>query len=174
MGPIESYNEGYSVITNEYGYEQTDDYNGWVVYGLKENLTAKSLFSDFVTVQGDGYAVVTPSSGNIAGTGSVIKVYDRNGTETTDDDTFVEQFYVIIYGDNNGDGFITREDAKITYDEAAGLTHWSNIGFNGGIDYSAPKTRASSLAHLGAADAISASIMEDYYYQLLKIDQVTG
>ncbi len=85
-------------------------YDEWYIYGIKENTTVDEFFSDYVKVQGDGYATITTVSGDIVSTGAVVEVYNRNGTETTDDDTLVEQFYVILFGDITCDGKVDDSD----------------------------------------------------------------
>ena len=98
--------------TYDYVSPKEKPYDEWYIYGIKENCTVEELFDDYVMVQGDGYATITTVTGNIASTGAIVKVYDKNGTETTDDDIFIEQFYVILFGDINCDGKIDNSDSK--------------------------------------------------------------
>jgi hypothetical protein len=117
------------VITDSYNYVAPSEslYEEWYVYGLDTNLSVERLFSDYIKVQGDGYALVTTRVGNTAGTGAVIKVYDRCETEDTNDDVLVEQFYIIIFGDVNGDSVVTH-DGTLTFRGVADREWAANTG----------------------------------------------
>ena len=176
-GITESYNEGYSVITDTYNYEKPSAekdvasfYNEWIVYGLAENLTIDKLLTDFVTVQGDGYAKVTTNIGDNVGSGSVIEVYDRNGTEDTSDDKFVERFYVVIYGDINGDGLITTADEDMATCETLGITSWSSTR---SPHYCYWQTKAGDINADGRVKTIDASWISGYCVDYYPIDQTT-
>lgn len=112
-GVVETYNTG--LATTPYGVTtvqtptaariDTTDHSKWYVYGLKEGLTATEL-ADYVAVTGDGhYEVTTTTSGDV-GTGAIIKVYD-NVTSTV-----VEEFYIVIFGDLDGDTYILASDSS--------------------------------------------------------------
>lgn len=135
-GVIESYvDESFEVITDVYGYETPEDYERWVVYGLDVKLTHHRLFNEFVKVQGDGYAIVENKYGEYLGSGSTIKVYDRNSTVDTADDTLVEQFYIVIVGDPSGDGQITDWDRYMVSNEIGYVTVWSRPAWGEYIFY---------------------------------------
>lgn len=110
-----------------YTYDySTDDYESYYVYGLDTSMGSDSAKLDtFVKVNGDGYYTLTLSEADMAGTGAVIKVYDRMGTEEKSDDTLVEQFYIVIFGDVDGDSFITGSDATMVKAEVNRDTSWS-------------------------------------------------
>lgn len=176
-GAVESYNEGYSVATNVYNYgtpsiEKAESfYDEWTVYGLTENLTVDDLLTNYVKVQGDGYAKVTASTGNVVGTGSVIKVFDRKGTETTDDDVMVEQFTVIIYTDLNGDAKVDESDLPIIAREVSGLTWWSIPDFE---EYRSYMLKAADLHDDGIIDGLDVSTLSQYLRGECTINQITG
>ncbi len=125
-GAIESYNDGYTVTDAE--YDTPANYDEYYVYGLTgRRINAASINTHFtVNDTENGYFVLENSelSGTF-GTGAKIKVYDKNGTDDTADDILVEEFYVIIFGDINGDAKINVAD---TADLAADISTptWSN------------------------------------------------
>ncbi len=116
--------DSFGAVTEEYNYtvEADETFDFWFVYGLEENLAIEDLFGKYLRVQGDGYAKVTASGGGVAGTGTLIEIYDRNGTDETTDDTLVEKFYVIIYGDVNGDGVVDIVDSTKVSNAACGFS----------------------------------------------------
>lgn len=126
---VETYNEevvfnshsGLSTIapiTEEYG-DYTKDPETYFVYGLAQGLTPDDL-ADYVKVLGDGRMEIECLRSGRLGTGSVVKVYDRKGTEDTTDDALVEQFYIIIFGDVNGDSVVTSSDYNAMYKSISG------------------------------------------------------
>ena len=110
--------------TTEYPYTFNEGDN-WYICGIEPGTTLKDFISSYVRVQGDGRLEVITSCGAMVGTGTVVNVYDRHGTETVEDDTLVERFTVIIYGDVNGDSYITNKDGDMVNSEALGVTGWS-------------------------------------------------
>ena len=95
----------------------------WYVYGLEEVIKDKDLLDFFIDVQGDGRIEIIFREGiinNWTGTGTVINVYDN----VTDE--LVESFYIVIYGDLNGDSYITAIDTSIALDETLYITSWSD------------------------------------------------
>ena len=54
------------------------------------------------------------------GTGAVVKVYDNANPAKP-----IEEFYIVIYGDLNGDSAVNSADASIIEDETLGVTEWS-------------------------------------------------
>ena len=76
------------------------------IMGIPNETSITELFETHIEVIGDGYAVVTSSCGEIAGTGTVVDVYNSS-------DVLVETYYVIIGGDSNGDSLINNIDFTI-------------------------------------------------------------
>jgi uncharacterized repeat protein (TIGR02543 family) len=77
-----------------------------LITGLEEGMTAETFLSSFVTVNGDGriaYQYYTDSFG----TGTRIDLID-NVTGLV-----VKTYYIVIYGDVDGDGYITAADENI-------------------------------------------------------------
>ena len=158
-----------------------DDYTAdsqWYVYGLEEFLTSTKLLDKYVDVTGDGrieLVYVENGMGSTwapyTGTGTIINVYDRNGTEETSDDVLVESFRIIIFGDVNGDSCAQAIDASYVFDEAAGLTTWSNPRAK---NYAPYLVKAADITGEGFVDAIDGSYIGDHTIGVVRIDQVTG
>jgi hypothetical protein len=123
-GTIESYNDGYSVTDSL--PETPENFDEYYVYGLETNMGADNTKLDtYVKVTGDGYYTLTLSEAGQCGTGAKISIYDRNGTEDDSDDTLIEEFYIIIFGDVDGDAYITGSDATMIKAEV-NKRDWSN------------------------------------------------
>ena len=154
-----------------------DDYTAdsqWYVYGLEEYITSKDLLDRFIDVTGDGRieiiyvnTIVKPYTG----TGTVINVYDRLGTEDISDDILVESFRIIIFGDVNGDSVAQAIDATYVFDEAAGLTTWSNPYAD---NYTHYLVKAADITGEGFIETIDGSYISDHTIGIVIIDQETG
>jgi hypothetical protein len=120
-GVIESYNAGHSVTDAE--YDTPADFDEYYVYGLTgRRINAASINSHFtVNDTENGYFVLENSeiSGTF-GTGAKIKVYDKANPEEP-----VEEFWLIIFGDINGDAKINGNDTTALNKDIADPT-WSN------------------------------------------------
>ncbi len=159
-----------------------DDYTAdskWYVYGLEEYIDEQILNDDYIDVQGDGRIEIKYVDDGMGGTwapntgtGTVINVYDRMGTDATDDDILVESFWIIIFGDLNGDAYIEAIDSTYVFDETIGLTHWSNENIPN--DYIHYMVMAADITGDGMIDATDGSIIADETIGILGIDQVTG
>ena len=95
--------------------DYSEDYDNFFVYGLKTEISTKAQLDAYVTVSGDGYYTVEESQDCCIGTGSLITVYDSA-------DEVVEKFYVVIFGDINGDADIMPVDATMVKNAASGAT----------------------------------------------------
>ena len=146
----------------------------WYVYGLEEVLDEELLLGEYVDVQGDGHIEIIYRDRDILGgthypwigTGAVINVYDNV------EEKIVESFFIIIFGDLNGDAYVTATDVAIIEDESLGLTWWS---IEGEDQYCHYMVKAADLA---ANDwSISASdyaIIESVALGLYQLDQTDG
>ena len=121
-GAIESYNDGYTVSTE---FVATTDSTKNLIYGLKVGLRDTAI-ADYVEVLGDGYTVVTAVQRGRLGTGTLVEVYDRNGTEDKADDILVEELYVVIFGDIDGNARLTVDDQK-AIDKEVTNPSWSSV-----------------------------------------------
>ena len=154
-----------------------DDYvegeSVWYVYGLEEILKDTLLLAEYIDVQGDGRIEIEykergegATHAPWVGTGTVITVYD-NVTDRP-----VESFYIIIFGDLNGDSFINATDVAIIEDESFGYTSWS---IEGEDDYAPYMLKAADLA--GFDERINVSdfaIIENAALRLYIMNQVDG
>ena len=129
-GAIESYNDGYTVSADPVDVAEGETFAKYLIYGLKANLRDTVLATErnttWVEVQGDGYTTVTPVTSGRLGTGTIVAVYDRNGTADKADDILVEQFYVVIFGDVDGNARITVDDKNVIAAEVSSPTWSSN------------------------------------------------
>ena len=153
-----------------------DDYDAatstWYVYGLTDRMTINAPIDEkrldtYVDVSGDGYYEVVDyrvREGSV-GTGTVINVYDNVTGE------LVESFWIIIYGDLNGDGVISNTDFTIAQYEAAGDTDWSYTFSDNYCHYMLKAANIAGDPLFSITDAYS------IHYNVLgtvEIDQVTG
>jgi len=74
------------------------------IYGLAEGLDAAGLEERFVDVIGNGKLTFEYPSGNF-GTGTIVRLVDLN-----DSNIVYETFFIIIFGDIDGDGLVTGND----------------------------------------------------------------
>ena len=75
-----------------------------LIYGLETNITKDEFENNFITLTGDCRIVYSPDT-DILGTGTKIEVVDN------DSNTTLQVFYIVIFGDVNGDGNIDSTDA---------------------------------------------------------------
>lgn len=148
------------------------DRDNMLIYGLEERMT-KAKYSDYLAVEGDGYFTVTETAHGY-GTGTVIKLYD-NVT-----DKCLETYYVVIFGDLNGDAIIDSTDVSIATNEAASVTKWSQKQkYSGGqlVDndaYVAYMAKAADLNGDGIVSSNDVYLIRDVSLSASTVDQVTG
>ncbi len=157
------------ITPNAESYTAPEDYESWFVYGLSPELKVSAL-ADFVKVTGNGsYKVYSAAGAELAGTanlgtGLVIKVTDN---ET---DTVVEEFYVVIFGDLDGDGYIASQDSSRLLKEAR-TSSWSNSA-NGA--YTKYLVKAANLDLDNYIASQDASKLLAAVRKTCSIDQLTG
>lgn len=115
------------------------------IYGLREKLKDTDLTSEYLSVEGDGRLNVVTTKYNRCGTGTKVEVID-NVT-----DKVVEIYYVIIFGDVNGDSAIDAADISAIDAEVAGLTAWSYDSPDNS-DYDYCKILAADIAGVNDLD----------------------
>ena len=178
-GVRESYNLGtdrdgaaYTPV-NPTPYETPDSFEEYYIYGLKEKLRDTVLLNKYITVLGDGRIEVVhvdPYEPYV-GTGTVINVYNRVGTEETTDDILVERFYIVIFGDVNGDSAANSLDSSLIYDETLAVTSWSSPRSE---EYCAYKVMAADVNYDTKVKSLDASLVEDRALGVTTIDQIIG
>ena len=147
--------------------ELDDEAEGIVGYvtGLETLLDEDTLLSTYLAVEGDGSLKVTLTKYRVCGTGTKVEVIDNVTGKT------VETYYLIIYGDVNGDAGIDATDASMVYTEAAGLTAWANKGRD---EYDYCKVKAANVSGDSYVDATDATAIDDVSMMIADIDQQTG
>ena len=151
------------------------------IYGIDSKLKADDLEAEYLGVEGDGELIITPFKFNICGTGTKVDLKD-NVTGL-----IIETYYIVIFGDINGDSKVDSIDYGMMEDETLGLTKWSvdnrdNPAVEDELDGFEPwKVKAGDLAgHIDSTvgdDNITVSdtaIIEDIVYRVHKVDQTTG
>ena len=83
----------------------------------------------------------------------------------------VEKYYIVIYGDVNGDSGISATDVSALLREVNGLTGWS-IADN--EEYNYAKVLAANLKTDDGVNGIDASLLRDVTLSVAYIDQTTG
>ncbi len=138
-----------------------------IITGLAELLNEQTV-DEYLTVEGDGYYVVTPAEGyeqyGYYGTGSKVELYDNADTSAP-----IETYYIVIYGDVNGDAAVNSLDGSLVEDEAMYVTSWSR-----GNDKNALKMMAADLNKDGKIQANDADSIVSVALGVTAIDQATG
>ena len=148
------------------------DRDNMVIYGLQERMS-EATYNTYLDVEGDGHFTVTATA-NGFGTGTVIELYDNVTGQ------LLETYYVVIFGDLNGDSRVDATDVSLANDEVLSVTGWSlkQVYSNGVLvdnpDYKVYMTMAADLNGDGRIDSIDTSIISNRALALTYIDQVTG
>ncbi len=152
------------------------DRDNMVIYGLDEYLDESRLLNEFLAVEGDGYITITPVSTGCYGTGTVVELYDRNN-----DAQPLETYYIVVFGDLNGDSVITTVDASIVNNENFGMTDWSlekvyaNGEFGENANYKHYMVMAANLVGDGEfIETSDVNAIDDYILGIATIDQTVG
>ena len=147
--------------------ETTDDAITGYIYGLETKLTKAKLESEYISVQGDGILKITPSweRFNICGTGTKVEVIDNVTGET------VETYYIIIFGDVNGDSAVDSTDVSVINSEVLGLTTWSVEGTEA---YNEAAVFAANVREDEFIDIADVSMLREVALYTAAIDQTTG
>ena len=122
----------------------SDPVTGYI-YGLRQKLKIDALTSEYLAVEGDGRLNVVANKYNRCGTGTKVEVIDNVTGEV------VEIYYIIIYGDVNGDAAVTAADVSAINAEDAGVTNWSKAYITDG-EYDYCKVLAADIAGMDDAD----------------------
>ena len=142
------------------------DYSRWFIYGLPGSRLSGTNIKNgkYFTVKGDGRFVITPVNGNGYGTGALVQVYDC----ATGEDVLVEQFYIVYFGDLDGDAKVTSFDLTLAKTEI-GKKVWSSS--RKGIPY---MVKAADLDGDTKFTSFDLSVLIAVIGKTKKIDQVTG
>lgn len=161
-----------SVTATPYKDIGTVDPQQSYIYGLAPRMKPAALETEknttYVEVLGDGYTVVTPVVSARLGTGTLVEVKDRNGTEDISDDFVVEQFYVVIFGDLDGNSLVNLVDSGLLVAEVDD-PEWS--ARTNRVYY---KFKAANLDGSRTINGIDSSLLINVADAMATIDQVTG
>ena len=159
-GVTESHNDG--TVTTE-GYETPADFETYYVYGITDRRITSAVIGNNFEVQGNGYIeVVNSELSGTFGTGAKV-IVKENGT-----DSVVEEFYVIIFGDIDGNGRINAADTAELNSEIA-APQWS--GRRNSVPY---RVKAADLDLNGRINAADVAELNAHIAGSSAIDQITG
>jgi hypothetical protein len=149
--------------------DYVDGESTWYIYGLQEILKDEVLLAEYIAVQGDGRIEIVynelhdgRSQAPWVGTGTVINVYNN-------EDKLVESFTIVIFGDLNGDSYVTATDWSIAENEVAYYTMWSD---NMSDEYCAYMVMAADFDKNGVITEADSANICNVTLGLYEIDQV--
>ena len=148
------------------------DRDNMVIYGLQERMS-EATYNTYLDVEGDGHFTVTATA-NGFGTGTVIELYDNVTGQ------LLETYYVVIFGDLNGDSSVNAVDYSIASDEALYVTDWSRKQtYVDGVrtdnaNYKVYMAMAADLNRDGKINSNDAAEINGRALLRHDIDQVTG
>jgi len=113
------------------------------IYGLEEGLSEQAFRNQFVQVGGDGRLQITKVDGSF-GTGTRVDLYD-NVTNA-----LLKTYWVVIFGDVDGDGYVTAADENLI-DAAA--------SYQSEFEYGTAAFYAADIMQDGGVDALDLNIV---------------
>ena len=168
-GVTESYNDN-SVTTDSYA--KPTNYNQYYIYGFANRRalpTEDNLTTRYITYTGDGRIEITRREGMESaqklGTGTKVKLYD-NITGAV-----VEEFYLIYFGDVDGDCYVTTADYNLVNKEVSLGRTWSSLRGSSRILYMIKAANLDGSANIYTADL---NIFSKVVNGVAAIDQKTG
>ena len=161
-GAIESHNDGYTVSTTPYE-NASKDFDEYYVYGFTGRRFRESDITTYFYVQGEGYVEVVDSElSGLYGTGAKVLVKDNETDEV------VEEFYVIIFGDIDGDARVNTLDITALEDELK-APKWSSR--RNKVPY---RVKAADLDMSSRIDTNDDTCLINYLAASATLDQTTG
>ena len=141
------------------------DYSRWFIYGLPSRVSGSNMKNGkYFTVKGDGRFVITPVNGNGYGTGALVQVYDC----ATGEDVLVEQFYIVYFGDLDGNARVTVSDRALLQEEIVAKA-WSST--RNGTPYLIKAADLDGNKRIAIADS---GLLAEVVARSKTINQVTG
>ena len=143
------------------------------IYGLETKLTVAKLTSEYVAVVGDGEIVVTPIKYNRCGTGTKVEVVDNVTDEV------VETYYIIIFGDINGDSNVSATDYTVLERELApktpeAQTNWSVETIDGEANAAYDYCKVLAACFLATDNAVTVAEGEEAPEAAVAADALTA
>ena len=166
--------EGTSIVLAD---DPTAEFTGYI-FGVEPGVTVAQFLQNYAEVTGDGQ-VLTPTpveayaSYGKCGTGTKIELYD-NVTQSV-----IATYYIVIYGDVNGDGIISSLDPQAIRREvsSASADGWSVDNQGNWLDPSAvaaPRMLAADLNGDGQITSADTNIAKAIVSGMAEINQATG
>lgn len=164
-----------AVIDDE--VDETNTINGYI-YGVDSCVTVTAFEEAYVKAVGNGHLEVTPAYNyrkfNTVGTGTKVELIDDVTAEV------VETYYVVVYGDLNGDGFCDSIDVAMMREEIAVVDSTSILdGTTKGtwtadaLKTAAPQMKAADLDGNGVLDSNDLTLIKDIAGFRAEVDQAT-
>ena len=147
-------------IESKLGSTTVLDINNNVIFGLETELTKEIFENNYITINGNGRIEYLPNT-EILGTGSKVTIID-NAT-----DAVLQTYYIVIFGDVNGDGNIDSTDSGVLVDFENYKILWNTPS-----DYAYRK--AADLNSDGNIDSIDAALIVGVENSDCAINQETG
>lgn len=147
-------------------YTSASKYGLWFVHvapGFRVSGSRNPYITTYYDVHGDGTMAVIKGAGGY-GTGAMITVTDNVTGE------IVEEFYVVIYGDINGDALFNASDVSDAYDAYVGSS-WTKKGSYDHCKIMAANLSAPTRLTINASDYV---IVFDAYAVKCDINPLTG
>ncbi len=168
-GVTESYNDN-SVTTDSYA--KPTNYNQYYIYGFANRRalpTEDNLTTRYITYTGDGRIEITRREGMESaqklGTGTKVKLYDNITGEV------VEEFYIIYFGDVDGDCYVTADDYNMVNSEVSTGRTWSSLRGSSRLLYMIKAANLDGSANIYAEDL---NVLSNAVNGVATIDQKTG
>ncbi|HZK39163.1 MAG TPA: InlB B-repeat-containing protein [Clostridia bacterium] len=131
------------------------DQNKGFIYGLDEGISESVFLNDRVQILGDGELRVTYYA-DAFGTGTKVELIDRLTS------TVLETYYVVIFGDVDGDGFITADDVEIIRQISS---YQSSFTADSAFEF------AADLSGDGTIDAFDLNLITAALHGIMIVDQ---
>ncbi len=141
--------------------ETVFDPAGNFIYGLEQGLTKDEFESDFVNISGFARLVYTYANGSF-GTGTKVELVDNITNEV------VQTYYIVIFGDFNGDGSIDSNDEGLIKDTANYMYPALDT------EKDAAFFKAGDVYRDGVIDENDACVILNSSNYLHQINQITG
>lgn len=131
-----------------------------IIYGLQPGLSTTAFEANYVTINGNGRLQYTFIAGSF-GTGTKVELIDN----TTN--TVMETYYIVIFGDLNGDGSVDSNDSGLIIDYENWLVEWDPVEDKVFL-------MAGDINGDGTVGAVDADLLVEIENWIMYIDQVTG
>ena len=125
------------------------------IYGLEEGISEQAFRNNFIKINGDGRIYITKVEGSF-GTGTKIELYD-NVTNF-----LVATYWVVIFGDVDGDGYVTAADENLI-DAAA--------SYQSEFVYGTAAFYAADIMQDGGVDALDLNLVSAATSYTAELDQ---